>query len=140
MISGKFHDTAYEAAIRAAISRSRSCVILLSGFVRREDTQSYLRACNVVARPYNEILGSGSAILAPSFGRPVIAPAIEGLKDLIGEGCGFLYDPSQHPGSPGDAMRAAMGARFDEAHVMAESLELDLRESAKTMVDSVCGS
>ncbi|MGA7791465.1 MAG: glycosyltransferase [Candidatus Acidiferrales bacterium] len=137
VISGKFQDVAYEEAIRAAITRSRSRIILHSGFVRHEDMQIYLRACDAVTTPYNEILSSGSAILALSFGRPVIAPAIGCLKDLIVEGCGFLYDPSQQPESLRDAMRAAMVARFDEAHIMAEALKLDWRESAKIVVNSL---
>jgi len=138
MIVGKFQDTTYEAAIRVAISRSRGRIILHSGFVRHEEMQVYLRACNVVATPYKEILSSGSAILALSFGRPVIAPAIGGLKDLIVEGCGFLYDPSQPEGLQ-DAMGAAMDARFDEAHIMARALKLDWRESAKILVNSLAG-
>jgi beta-1,4-mannosyltransferase len=138
VIAGKFQDAVYEAAIRSAISRSRSRIILHSGYVRHEDMQIYLRACNAVVTPYNEILSSGSAILALSFGRPVIAPAMGCLKDLIVEGCGFLYDPSQ-PGSLRDAMRAAMEVRFDEAHIIAEASKLDWRESAKIVVNSLAG-
>jgi glycosyltransferase involved in cell wall biosynthesis len=139
VISGKFQDAVYEATIRAAISRSQSRIILHSGFVPNKDMQVYLRACNAVVTPYNEILTSGSAILALSFGRPVIAPAIGCLKDLIVEGCGFLYDPSQQPGSLRDAMWGAMEARFDEAHIMAEALKLDWRESARIVVNSLTG-
>jgi glycosyltransferase involved in cell wall biosynthesis len=100
--------------------------------------QVYLRACNVLATPYLEVLSSGSAILGLSFGRPVIAPAIGCLKDLIVEGCGFLYDPSR-PESLQAAMRAAMDVKFDEAHIMAEALKLDWRESAKIVVNSLAG-
>jgi len=100
--------------------------------------QVYLRACDVLVTPYNEVLSSGSAILGLSFGRPVIAPAIGCLKDLIVEGCGFLYDPSQPDGLQ-DAMRAAMDVKFDEAHIMAEASKLDWRESAKIVVNSLAG-
>lgn len=139
MISGKFQDTAYESRIKAAITRSGSRIILHSGFVPDTDMQVYLRACNAVVTPYSEVLSSGSAILGLSFGRPVIAPAIGGLKDLIVEGCGFLYDPSQEPGSLRDAMRTAMDTRFDEARITAEALKLDWRETAKIVVKSLAG-
>jgi beta-1,4-mannosyltransferase len=139
VIAGKFQDAAYETEIKKAISSSKSRIILHSGFVRDEDIQIYLRACNAVATPYKEILSSGSAILALSFGRPVIAPAIGCLKDLIVEGCGFLYDPSQRPENLRDAMRAAMEAKFDERYIISEALKLDWGRSARIAVDSLAG-
>jgi beta-1,4-mannosyltransferase len=139
LVAGKFEDAAYEAAVRAAINRSPSRIILRSGFVPDEDMQLFLRACNVVVAPYKEVLTSGSAILALSFGRPVIAPAIGCLKELIVDGCGFLYDSSQQPGDLLDAMRASMAATFDETHIMAEASKLDWRESARIFVDNLSG-
>jgi beta-1,4-mannosyltransferase len=136
IIAGQFQDANYEVTIRAAITRSRSRIVLHSGFVRHEDMQVYLRACNVVATPYNEVLSSGSAILALSFGRPVVAPAIGCLKDLIVEGCGFLYDPSRSGGLR-DSMLLAMEATFDEAHILAEALKLNWRESARIVLNSL---
>jgi len=138
LIAGEFQDATYEAAIRAATTRSRNRIVLHTGFVKHEDMQVYLRACNVLVTPYNEVLSSGSAILGLSFGCPVIAPAIGCLKDLIVEGCGFLYDPSRPDGLQ-DAMRAAMDVKFDEARIMAEALKLDWRESAKIVVNSLAG-
>ena len=134
IIAGKFKDAAYEAKIRAAIKASSGRIILHSGYIRDEDMQVYLRACNVVTIPYSEILSSGSAILALSFRRPVIAPAMGALKDLIIEGCGFLYDPCRQPESLKDSMQAAMETKFDEAHIQARALKLDWRESAKIVV------
>ena len=139
VVAGEFQDPAYEAAIRTAINRSPSRIILHSGFVRHEDMQIYLRACNVVVTPYREILTSGSAILALSFGRPVISPAMGCLKDLIVEGCGFLYDSSQQPAGLRDAMQASMEATFDEMHIMAEASKLDWGESAKIFVNNLRG-
>jgi beta-1,4-mannosyltransferase len=137
IISGKFQDSAYEAEIRAAINRSRGRIILHSGFVPDEDLQIYLRACNVVVTPYNEVLSSGSAILAMSFGRPVIAPAIGGLKDLVVERCGLLYDLAQESESLPEAMCTAMEARFDEEEIISQALRLDWQKSAKLVVNSL---
>jgi beta-1,4-mannosyltransferase len=139
LVAGQFQDAAYEAAIRAAINRSPSRIILHSGFVRDEDMQIYLRACNVVVTPYKEVLTSGSAILALSFGRPVIAPAVGCLKELIVEGCGFLYDSSKTPGDLQDAMQASMEAIFDETHIASEASKLDWQESAKIFVNNLRG-
>jgi beta-1,4-mannosyltransferase len=139
LVAGQFQDAAYEAAIRAAVHRSPGRIMLHPGFVRDEDLQIYLRACNVVVTPYTEILTSGSAILALSFGRPVIAPAIGCLKELIVEGCGFLYDSSQRPEGLRHAMQASMEAKFDETHIMAEASKLDWRGSARIFVNNLRG-
>jgi beta-1,4-mannosyltransferase len=130
VIAGKFQDQLYEAAIRAAICRCRNRIVLHSGFVAHDDIQVYLRSANVLVTPYNEVLSSGSAILGLSFGRPVVAPAIGCLKDLIVEGCGFLYNPLQPEGLR-DAMIVTMNVRFDEVFITAEASKLDWRESAR---------
>jgi beta-1,4-mannosyltransferase len=136
LIAGKFQDSAYEAAIRAAVERSPARIILRAGFVPDEDMQIYLRACNVVTAPYKEILSSGTAMLALSFGRPVIAPAAGCLKDLVVDGCGFLYDPAQ-PDHLRDAMRTAMQSEFDEEHIIKEVLKHDWRRTAEIFVESL---
>ncbi len=142
VIAGKFQDPTYEVAIRdairAAARRSENRILLHSGFVRHEDMQIYLGACNVLVAPYNEVLSSGSAILGLSFGRPVIAPAIGSLKDLIIEGCGLLYNPSRSEGLR-DAMRGAMDMKFDEARIRAEALKHDWNDTAKIVVNSLAG-
>jgi beta-1,4-mannosyltransferase len=139
LIAGMFQDAAYESAIKAVIDRSQALrrITLYSGFVPDEDLQIYLRACNVVVTPYREILTSGSAILALSFGRPVIAPAIGCLQELIVNGCGLLYDPSPQSAGLRDAMQASMDATFDEARIMSEASKLDWRQSAKIFVNAL---
>lgn len=44
------------------------------GFVPADELQIYLRATDLVVLPYEQILNSGSAILALSFARPVLVP------------------------------------------------------------------
>src|SRR5579862_4192192 len=93
VIAGAFQDPAYQAAIQAAAERSSARILLRPGFVSQADMQIYMRACDVVVAPYAEVLTSGTAILALSFGRPVVAPAVGYLRTVIVEGCGVLYDP-----------------------------------------------
>lgn len=69
------------------------------GRVADNEIQNYYNAANFVVLPYTSILTSGSAILAFSFGLPVIAPAIGALVDLVEDGVnGFLYDPHASAG------------------------------------------
>jgi beta-1,4-mannosyltransferase len=64
------------------------------GYVATEDVAVYFKACDVVCLPFKEITTSGSALLALSFCKPIIAPRIGALIDFPSD-VGFLYDPSK---------------------------------------------
>ena len=67
-------------------------ILLQLKFIQDEDIQIYMNACNWVVLPYQKILNSGSALLALSFGRPVIVPQQGVLTELITDGKhGFCY-------------------------------------------------
>lgn len=61
-------------------------------FVPDTEVQCYMNAADVVVLPFDDILSSGSAMLAMSFGRPVIAPALGCVAALVSDG--LAYDPS----------------------------------------------
>jgi len=73
-------------------------VTLALGLVPDDRMQVYLRAADAVVLPYRDVLTSGSAILAMTFGRPVIAPAIGCLPESLGSEGTILYDPSAPDG------------------------------------------
>ncbi len=77
-------------------------VVQTSEFFPGEDFQIYLNAADVVALPFLQILTSGSVITALSFGKPVIAPRIGCLTELVNDEVGIPYDPD----SPGALKRA----------------------------------
>lgn len=57
------------------------------GFVPADELQVYLRAADLMVLPYGEILNSGSAILALTFGCPVLVPdrgAMAELRQAVG--------------------------------------------------------
>jgi beta-1,4-mannosyltransferase len=68
-----------------------------------------LRAADAIVLPFRDILTSGSAILALSHGRPVIAPAMGCLPGTLPADATFLYDPDAD-GALAGAMRAAKSA------------------------------
>jgi beta-1,4-mannosyltransferase len=78
------------AALRDEITRAaagHSGVRLDWGHVPDERLGLYLGAADLVVLPFAEILNSGSAILALSFDRPVLVPALGSmgeLRDLVG--------------------------------------------------------
>jgi len=81
-------------------------------FIPDDQLQVYYRAADVAVLPYRDILSSGSALLAQTFGRPIIAPRLGCLPHVIGGGGGLLYDPVK-PGALAEAMRDAI-SRSDE--------------------------
>jgi beta-1,4-mannosyltransferase len=78
----KMGDTT--SALRAAAAADPR-VRLVEGLVPAAEMAVYLAAADLVALPYREILNSGTAILALSFGRPVLVPRIGALAELARE-------------------------------------------------------
>lgn len=82
---------------------------LYPGWVPDTELQLYLNAADFVVLPYQASLTSGAALLALSFGVPIIAPAIGAFPEAVTDGeTGFLYTPSE----PG-ALRAALTRALD---------------------------
>ena len=68
------------------------------GFIPEEDVQLYMNAADAVVLPFRHMLTSGSAILAMSFKRAVIAPRLGSLPDLFQHSQELLYDPNAEDG------------------------------------------
>jgi beta-1,4-mannosyltransferase len=90
VIAGKCTD----ANLKAQIARAQesSPIDFYEGHVADEDVQTFFKACDVVCVPFKAVTTSGSALLALSFGRPIVAPLSGSLLDLPRE-VGYLYDP-----------------------------------------------
>jgi len=67
-------------------------------FIPDNEIQIYMNAADVVVLPYRDILTSGAVILAMSFGKPIIVPAIGCIPDVLDSEGGILYDPSEKEG------------------------------------------
>jgi glycosyltransferase involved in cell wall biosynthesis len=80
-IAGKPDGEASAARLRTGASADPRVRLELE---RLDDARmaAWLRAADAVVLPYRRILNSGSAILALSAGRPVIAPAIGAMPEL----------------------------------------------------------
>jgi glycosyltransferase involved in cell wall biosynthesis len=81
-------------------------------FVPDDELQLYLRASNLVALPFRDILNSGSALLALSFDRPVLAPArgaIVELAELAGTTWVQTYEGALTAAMLGDALSQVEG-------------------------------
>ena len=98
IIAGRFQSAEYEREVKRLVAVNPERILVVSGFIPDEDLQYFLAASNIVVMPYAEILTSGSAMLALSFGRPVIAPRRGFLEDVIVPDVGLLYDMNDHAG------------------------------------------
>ena len=116
LIAGKPATDQLKEEIEERAQRDPRIVLRLT-FIPNNEVQLYLNAADVVVLPYRDILTSGAAILAMSFGRPVITPRLGCMAETIDEGKGgFLYDPERE----GDLLRA-----------MQEALKADLAGMGK---------
>jgi glycosyltransferase involved in cell wall biosynthesis len=73
-----------------------------------EEIALIMRAADAIALPFAATLTSGTLILALSWGRPVIAPALGCLPETVTPAAGILYDPTDRAGLP-TALRAIRG-------------------------------
>lgn len=81
--------------------------VFFEGWVADHEIQTYMNAADFVVLPYLASLTSGAALLALSFGVPIIAPRIGAFPEVIQDGkTGFLYDPEETEGLRGALDRA----------------------------------
>jgi glycosyltransferase involved in cell wall biosynthesis len=136
-IVGRFQSSVYREAVQQAVSGAASERIKLhDGFVPAADVQLYMNACDAVVLPYKEILTSGAVMLATSFGRPVVAPRMGTLEEVVTSDCGVLYDP-ESPSGLTQAMRDARRRTFDRARIIRRAEEFSWDRSARTFVEQV---
>ncbi|MAG37520.1 MAG: hypothetical protein CL878_14890 [Dehalococcoidia bacterium] len=100
LVAGRIHRS-YQGGLPASATEDSRVVLKARAYeesIPADDMQIYLNASDVVVLPFLDTLTSGSAILSLGFGRPVIAPAVGCLPELLrGYGCGIVYEPhGQH--------------------------------------------
>ena len=86
----------YWSRVRPVLRRieERGSLILRNEFIPDEDIALYVKAADVLVRPYTDIFQSGVLFMAYSFGLPVIATDVGSLSEDIIEGrTGFLCKP-----------------------------------------------
>jgi glycosyltransferase involved in cell wall biosynthesis len=83
LIAGHPMNPALEAEIRDASSGDPRIRLHLR-FVGNEDVQFYFKAADLVVLPFRENWNSASALLALSFHRPVLVPALPSILELQG--------------------------------------------------------
>lgn len=90
------------------------------------DVQRYMLAADVVVLPFQDVLVSGSVMLAISWGRPVITPQLGCVAETLDAQGSFLYDPHSDDGLLMALQRALVSdlqAMGDHNRVLAEQFD-----------------
>ncbi|GAB6861112.1 glycosyltransferase [Haloplanus litoreus] len=109
-------------------------------FIPNDEVQYYMRAADVVTLPYRDIMTSGSVLLAMSFGRPVVTPAMGCIPAVLpDDDSAFLYDQGDEE-SLRTALRTARSTPRDELAAMGRrnyerALDLDWDDIGDDTVD-----
>lgn len=108
-------------------------------YVPDKNVQIYMNAADVVVLPFQDILTSGSALLAMSFGKPIITPHIGCLSELLDSKGSFLYNPSEEEELL-KAMQKALEARLAKMglHNYAKAKHFTWNESAQKLYELYC--
>ena len=101
-------------------------IVLRLERIPEEELSPIIRAADAVVLPFRDVLTSGSAILALSHGRPVIAPALGCLPGTLPADATFLYDadaPDALGASLAEAARADLTSMGIRARTFADTLD-----------------
>lgn len=97
LIAGKPLNDVYEQQLREQVAETKGA-ILHAGFVEDHLIPIYFSAADVVILPFENILTSGSLILAMSYGKPIIAPHSPNIVETLGSATELLYNSQNQQG------------------------------------------
>jgi glycosyltransferase involved in cell wall biosynthesis len=92
LLVGSPSDDALAASLTDA-SADDDRIRLVFEYVPDADVPRYFTAADAVVLPYRDVLTSGTAILAASFRRALIAPRRGCLAEQFDDGTGLIYEP-----------------------------------------------
>lgn len=114
LLAGKCDDTSQRQGLAQAVATVGGRFD--DGYVDEDRVSLYFAAADVVVLPFRAVTTSGSALLAMSLSRPVVAPQMGTLGDLP-QGAGFFYDD----GELEPALRRAIDASTSELEARARA-------------------
>jgi glycosyltransferase involved in cell wall biosynthesis len=135
VIVGRFQDEAYHEEIVQLIGDDER-ISLVPSFINDEDVHRYLLAADAVVAPYREILTSGTAMLAMSFGRPLVSVRKGFLIDVVSEQNGVLYNPDD-PRGLSAAMDQVRRLSWDEDVIGERARGFRFEDAARKMLDAL---
>ena len=102
----------YQQQIEQQIA-NMSGVVWHNRRISAEEIPAYLAAADVVALPFARIQTSGSVMLAMTFGKPVIAPRLGDLPEMLAGADDLTYPPGDNH-ALADRLKQAIGTDLSE--------------------------
>lgn len=93
LIAGRCSSSEYERTLRE-MCRSDDRITLEPGTVPSKQVQIWMSAADAVVLPQDQVLTSGSAVLAMSFGKALIAHDSPHIRFLLGSESPGIYKPN----------------------------------------------
>ena len=90
IIAGRPYNEAIKGEIETMVENNKNISCFLR-YIPDEEVQYFFNASDAVVLPYQNVLTSGGAILALSFGKPVVIRGRGCIPELINDDTGFLY-------------------------------------------------
>lgn len=95
ILAGQINDAEFATHLQQ-LAGEHPHIRLLPGFVPGDEIQYYCNAADICVLPYRDVTTSGAALLAFSFGKSIIAPAIGPFPELLGDNeRGLLFHPQK---------------------------------------------
>ncbi len=130
VVAGRFRNPAYQQKIEQAMAPLGARVRMVSRHIEDAEVPYFLTAADCLVLPYRDVLTSGVAMLAMSFGRPVVAPRLGALTDVITEPAGVLFEQTSTEAFAA-AMLEARRRAFDAHGILQYALSFDWRDNAR---------
>ena len=93
LLVGKAENIYIEKRLRKIAEKDKRISLCL-GFIPKDEIQIYINCMDVVVLPFKKVLTSGSVLLSMSYGKPVIAPVIGCIGEILESNNNFLYEPN----------------------------------------------
>lgn len=105
IIAGDVTNKQFANTIRTYNKKYKSNIKLYLHHIKDSEVQYFFNAADVVILPFNKNTTSGTAILALSFGKPIIAPLLGNIIDFPHK-VGLFYNPNDKNGLKSSMKRA----------------------------------
>lgn len=102
IIAGEPADLATHAEMEAATDADNR-IIYIPQAIPESDLHFYFNAADIVVLPFRKILTSGSVMLAMSFGKPLVVPDFEVIRETVAKEDVWWFSPGN-----ADSLRSAL--------------------------------
>ncbi len=137
LVAGRFSDSAYQARVEAAAGGDPR-IRLDARFVPDELVSAYVAASDTLCIPYREILTSGTAMLAMSFGKPVVSINRGFLRDVVTPQSGILIEPGDD-GALAQALKDVRDRAWSAQDILAHARQFSFEQAALRCIECAPG-